>query len=275
MEHAVKLLPASTLELSALVELFNAGFSKYPVPMRMDERGLCEHLDANGIDLDSSRVAVEERVVAFALIALRGAAGWVGGMGTVPSRRGRGLGERVLRAGIEAARGHGARTIWLEVIDGNLPAIGLYRKLGFEPVRELLVWSLTPAGAASAAVQRVEPDIAHRWIAANRRSREPWQRADETVASLRVRGSAMWGLLTERTGEIHAAALAAERPDRVSVLQVAALDAQAAAAALVAAGGGTRSVQLANVPEDEPASIAMRELGARLIALQHELVLRL
>jgi GNAT superfamily N-acetyltransferase len=271
----VKLLPASTLELSALVELFNAGFSKYPVPMRMDERGLCEHLDANGIDLDSSRVAVEERVVAFALIALRGAAGWVGGMGTVPSRRGRGLGERVLRAGIEAARGHGARTIWLEVIDGNLPAIGLYRKLGFEPVRELLVWSLTPAGAASAAVQRVEPDIAHRWIAANRRSREPWQRADETVASLRVRGSAMWGLLTERTGEIHAAALAAERPDRVSVLQVAALDAQAAAAALVAAGGGTRSVQLANVPEDEPASIAMRELGARLIALQHELVLRL
>lgn len=271
----VKLVPASALDLSALVELFNAGFSEYLVPMRMDESGLREHVETNGIDLDCSRVAVEERAVAFALIALRGAAGWVGGMGTVPSQRGRGMGERVLLAGIEAARGRGCRTVWLEVIEGNVPAIRLYGKLGFEPVRELLVWSLPPAGAASSALRKVTPDVARAWIVRNRRSREPWQRADEAVGSTRARGSAVCGLVIEDAGEIRAAALVAERRDRVSVLQVAALDAQAAAAALLAAGGGIRSVHLANVPHDEPASIAMRELGARLVARQHEMLLRL
>jgi GNAT superfamily N-acetyltransferase len=271
----VKLLPATALGLSALVEPFNAGFADYLVPMTIDESGLRDHVDTNGIDLDCSRVAVDERAVAFALIALRGADGWVGGMGTVPSWRQRGLGERVLLAAIEAARSRGCRTVWLEVIECNLAAIRLYRKLGFEPARDLLVWSLPPTGAAPPAGRMVRPDVAHAWIVRNRRRREPWQRADEAVASMRVRGSAVDGLLIERAGEVRAAALVAEGAESVSALQVAALDAEAAGAALLAAAGGKRSIRLANVPDDEPSSRAMRDLGARLVTRQHELLLRL
>jgi ribosomal protein S18 acetylase RimI-like enzyme len=271
----VKLLPASALDLPALVELFNAGFSDYLVPMKLDEDGLREHIDTNGIELDCSRVALEERAVAFALLALRGAEGWVGGMGTVPTRRGRGLGEQVLLAAVEAVRARGCRNVWLEVIDGNLPAIRLYRKLGFEPVRELLVWVVPPTGAARPAARTVDPDVAHRWIVSNRRTREPWQRGDEAVTSKRLGGSALSGLLIERAGQIRAAALFAEHEDYVTALQVAALDAQAAKAALRAAAGPRRSIRLANVPDDEPASHAMCQLGAELVARQHELVLRL
>ena len=270
----VKLLPATVLDWSGLVKLFNAGFAEYLVPMQMDDSGLREHVAINGIDLDCSRIAVEEEAVAFVLIGLRRAAAWVGGMGTVPSRRGCGLGERVLFAGIEAARDRGCRTVFLEVIEANEPAIGLYRKLGFAPVRELLVWSLPPIGTESPASTIVEPDVAHGWIVRNRRGREPWQRADEAVAALRKRGSAVAGLMIERGREVRAAALVAERGDRVSLLQVAALDAEAAREALLAAGG-KRSIHLANVPDDDPASSAMRELGGRLVARQQEMLLRL
>jgi hypothetical protein len=197
-------------------------------------------------------------------------------MGTVPSRRKRGIGERVLIAGIDAAREAGSRTVSLEVIDRNEPAIRLYRKLGFEPVRELLVWLLPPTDGAPPAWRAVEPDVAHAWIVRNRRSREPWQRADETVASVRARGSARpAGLVIERGDEVRAAALVVERGDQVSVLQIAALDADAASDALLAAADGQRGVRLTNVPGDEPAATAMRELGAELVARQHEMLLRL
>jgi hypothetical protein len=196
-------------------------------------------------------------------------------MGTVPSRRRRGLGEQVLLAGIEAARACGCRTVRLEVIDRNLPAIRLYRKLGFESARELLVWLLPPMGSAPPGARTVEPDVAHAWIVRHRGSREPWQRADEVVESLRVRGRLVSGALIERAGEIRAAALVVRRAELVSVLQLAALDVEAAGGALLAAANGQRSVRLANVPEDEPASSAMRELGAQLVARQHELRLRL
>ena len=177
----MKLLPATALDLPALVELFNAGFSEYLVPMTLDERGMRDYVETNGVDLGCSRVLVEDHGVAFTLIARRGSAGWVAGMGTVPSQRGRGLGERVLRAGIEAARERGCHTVSLEVIDRNRPAVRLYRKLGFEPVRDLLVWSFEPTGGASPGARPVEPDVAHAWIVRNRRSAEPWQRADEVV----------------------------------------------------------------------------------------------
>ncbi len=61
----VTALPATALELPALAELFSAAFSDYAVPMRMDEHALREHVEANGIALDCSRVLVEEQPVAL------------------------------------------------------------------------------------------------------------------------------------------------------------------------------------------------------------------
>ena len=52
----------------------------------------------------------------------------------VPSRRGRGIGERLLRALMERARdeGHGALSL---AVEADHPAIGLYDRLGFREVR--------------------------------------------------------------------------------------------------------------------------------------------
>lgn len=51
----------------------------------------------------------------------------------VPDYRGRGLGKALIRRAIEAARARRAERVFLETRDNN-PAIGLYRKIGFEPI---------------------------------------------------------------------------------------------------------------------------------------------
>ena len=54
----------------------------------------------------------------------------------VPSRRGRGLGDRLLSALLEQARADGFPAITLSVEKDN-PALHLYERFGFEPVKEM------------------------------------------------------------------------------------------------------------------------------------------
>jgi ribosomal protein S18 acetylase RimI-like enzyme len=53
------------------------------------------------------------------------------GMGLLPDYRGRGLGERLIRASIDAARAAGFERIELSVYARNTRAAALYRKVGF------------------------------------------------------------------------------------------------------------------------------------------------
>ena len=263
----MRVISADLLALPALTDLFNAGFSDYIVPMRLHEPGFRDHLANNDIDPACSPVVVEEEPVAFALVGLRGKEAWIGGMGTVPERRRRGLGEKALVAAIEAARARGAASIWLEVIEGNRSARRLYEKLGFELVRDLIVWSLPAGGDAAPASRPLAVEEAQEWIARHRTSREPWQRSDSALRRM----AGLRALMVERQGVV------IYRPADASVtaLQVAGPDEEAIAAALLAAQGGTRELRLANVPADGPASTALERLGARPVVRQHEMRLAL
>lgn len=272
----MRLVPASTLDPSPLRELFNEGFSDYLVPMRLDDDAqFRDHVDGFDIDLDCSQVAIDDRPVALALIGRRGAAGWVGGMGTAPPYRRRGLGERALVAGVEAARRRGCREVWLEVIDDNRAAIALYEKLGFDVVRDVVVWSLPARRDGVPPSLPVEPEAAQAWIAAHRESREPWQRADESVARMRARGAPLRGLTVDRGGEVVAALVFRDDGDPVRTLQIAAIDDAAAAEALLAAAGPNHGLRLSNAPVGEAPARALERLGARPVARQHEMRLAL
>jgi GNAT superfamily N-acetyltransferase len=291
----VELAPARSLELSELRELFNHGFSDYLLPLQLGETAFREHLDANDIDLDCSQVVIDDTPASFSLIGRRGTEAWVGGMGTAPRHRRRGLGERALAAGVDAAGQRGCHAVWLEVLVENEAAIKLYEKLGFEVVRDVIVWSLPANGDGAASLpakgdgaaslptkgdralegRSVDLDQAHEWIVAHRPSREPWQRSDESLAKMRARAPKLRGMAVGRSGEVTGAVVFKEDAERVTALQIAAVDDASAADALLATTGGERDLRLSNAPVDEPASRALEHLGAQPVARQHEMLLRL
>ena len=63
----------------------------------------------------------------------RADAAWLISMWVAPEVRGQGVGEALIDAVVEWARGSGARRLLLDVGDHNRPAIALYARMGFEP----------------------------------------------------------------------------------------------------------------------------------------------
>ena len=268
---ALRLVSARSLGAGELVRVFNLGFSDYLVPMVMDDAALSDHIAYNDIDLACSRVAVDVEPVGFALAARRGTEAWIGGMGTAPAYRRMGLGARTLTAAIDAVAAAGVETVWLEVLDNNAAAIGLYEQLGFERVRNLQIWALAPDPERETVEPReLDVDAAHAWIAGHRAGREPWQRADASIVRMRERGTRLVGMAVQRSGQIAAAAICLPDDAMVRVLQIAAAD-RAAASDLILAAGGQRTLRLANVGSDDPLAGVLGGLGAEMTLGQHEM----
>lgn len=272
----MELVPADSLGLDALSELFNAAYSDYFVPLRLDPKGLEFTVTVCDIDLGASRVALEDGgPAAFAFLALRGDEGWIGGMGTRPEQRRRGLGRAALEAVLAEARERGAASVRLEVIEQNASARKLYDKLGFLHVRDLGVWILDGAPPQVTHAQPAAADDAHAWITAERTAPEPWQRADETVAHMREAGLEFAGLTVERNGETVGALLYQSGQPVPGVAQIAARDEQAAAHLLVALAATGDGLRIVNLPAGDPAEAALNLLQARRQIGQRELSVRL
>ncbi len=78
-----------------------------------------------------ARASIDGRIVACGYGALD--RGWVGIFNVVVAKehRGRGFGEGIMRAVLEASRAAGAGRAYLQVMVDNAPAAALYEKLGF------------------------------------------------------------------------------------------------------------------------------------------------
>jgi ribosomal protein S18 acetylase RimI-like enzyme len=257
----IELHPASSLSLVELTALFNAGYENYVIPMRLnDESALAFMVESFDIDLDASRIAVRDgEPVGFANLALRGDEAWIGGVGVVPTARRQGVGETLMRALHDEARSRGITRVWLEVIEENEGAYLLYEKLGYEVVRRLEVWRL-PKGDEHGDTRDATVEQAHALIRDLRTSREPWQRADATLANF-----------TDARG--------LETDDGAAVFRV---------------GGAVQLVQLAGEPRellrtvsthgdtimlnlsaDDPIGEAFGELGGSVVVRQREMRLGL
>jgi hypothetical protein len=112
----------------------------------------------------------------------------------------------------------------------------------------------------------VPAEQAHERIRAGRTWREPWQRADETVAnSTGVEGIASedGALLFRRSG------------DRVSLVQAVAPDQAAAERLLQSLPPETTGLQWLNGPAGHVLNLAIAALGGTLAHRQHEMLLEL
>lgn len=270
------LTPATGVGLPELAELFNRVYEGYEVPLHVDAGAVAFMHEAFDLSPERSRIAWrDERPIGLAMLAVRGARAWVGGMGVAAEARRGGVGEQLMRALLESARDAGVRRVQLEVLEPNTRARALYEKLGFRTFRRLEVWQweqIRPAAAppATVLVEACDPRAARRRIATTRRAPEPWQREDATIDRLDVSTPALRALRTEG-GDV----LYRVTDGRASVLQLAAADERAAGVLLesIRTRTGVSLLRYLNVPDDDPAAAAMRALGATLSAAQFEMAL--
>lgn len=263
----MEVVPASDRTHAQLAALFTAGYEGYSLPVTVDEPAFAFMAGSWDYDLEASLVAVEAgEDVGLCMLGVRGEDGWIGGVGVVAPRRGRGIGRRLMDAVAERARGLGVRRLWLEVLVQNEPALALYEKLGYERVRELEVWSLEPLVFQKHKARSVPAAVVQERIRAARREREPWQRADETVAKL----EGLEGLANDAAAVVFRIA-----GERISLLQAVADDDVAAREILQAFPAAATSLSWLNGPAGHPVNAAIAGLGGTLSARQHEMVLEL
>jgi ribosomal protein S18 acetylase RimI-like enzyme len=264
---SVALEPASTLSAAELAAAFMASYEGYFLPVTVDEATYRFMARSWDFDLDASRVAFDGgEPVGICNLAIRGEDAWIGGVGVVAGRRGQGIGKQLMHVAEEEARARGLKRIWLEVLVQNAPAIALYEKLGYEHVRELEVWSLPELEFQKHKARSVPVAQAQERIRAERSAREPWQRADETVANLEeveALESERGAVLFRRSGE------------RVSLVQAVAVDETAARELLHSFPAAATSLNWLNGPEGDPFNAAIATLGGTQSARQHEMLLQL
>ncbi|MFL5959165.1 MAG: GNAT family N-acetyltransferase [Gaiellaceae bacterium] len=243
-------------------DLFNAAYEDYLVPFQIDEATLASMEQAFNLDVAASRIAVRDGVpVGFGNLGVRGEDAWIGGVGVVPAARRAGVGKALMRALHEQALERGVLRVWLEVIVENTGAFALYEKLGYRTTRDVDVWSLTLSVSERSEAEDASAEEAHARIRKIRTAREPWQRADETLAHY----ADARGVVTDTGAVIYR-----RTGDNVQLIQLAG-EVEPLLRALRILG----PVSVLNLPAEDPAGRAFRSLGGTVVVRQHEMVLDL
>lgn len=279
-----QLLPASDVPEGDFIQALNAAYADYFVPIHLNSHSFRDLVNQESVRLDASRAAViGDEVVGTALLGVRGARGWAGGVGVIPAHRRRGVARALMASVIEAGRALGLESIQLEVITANKPAHALYDSLGFETIRELLVLTCANDGGTPPAGQ-IAPTIR---IAAGKPARllpalaelpapvRPWQR--ETTAH-EAKLPALRALAAyELGGDLAGVCIFRQDSFRQDVLDLAATspDAGTALAAHLLRQSPGLTVTYLNVPEEDPLLPGLRVLGFQQVLSQFEMVLPL
>jgi ribosomal protein S18 acetylase RimI-like enzyme len=176
--------PALEFSYAELAEAFNRCFEGYVTPVDVSAAALESRCRSETADLAASRVyLVEGEVAGLVLVNRRGLACRIGALGVAAEQRDRGIGSRMMRGVIGDARSRGDREMILEVIEGNAPAVGLYRNLGFETARRLVGYRhANPAGEGD-ELEEIDPVVLARVVAEEGEPDLPWVLAPESLSA--------------------------------------------------------------------------------------------
>jgi ribosomal protein S18 acetylase RimI-like enzyme len=141
----LRLLPASQFSWEELTQAYNQTRVDYIVPMPMNVARLREYVRIYDVNMEASAVAMEgSQILGLAMLGVRPERCWATRLGVLPVTRRHHVGQALMEYLIEQATRLGAKSMLLEVIQGNEPAHRLFKKLGFCEVRELLILRRPP-----------------------------------------------------------------------------------------------------------------------------------
>jgi [ribosomal protein S18]-alanine N-acetyltransferase len=129
LEAITLIRPMASRDLDAVVGIQ----AKSPGAAQWNRETYAAIVSGQGSGLDRCLVAeVELGPVGFACFRAVASEAELLNLAVLPDNRRRGIGARLMEKVIQEARASGARELFLEVRDSNLPALGLYRRIGFE-----------------------------------------------------------------------------------------------------------------------------------------------
>jgi ribosomal protein S18 acetylase RimI-like enzyme len=191
----MQLVPADQFSIEQLTDAYNQTRIDYIVPMPMNVARLREYIQLYDIDLSASWLAMDGgEMLGIGMLGLREDRAWISRLGVLPSDRRRGTGRTLMNQLLDSAAERQRDIIWLEVIQGNVPAQHLFGSCGFLATRELIVARRPPDAEEQAeeSVQGVPPtklirslghDDALALLAA-RRERANWLLETESMANV-------------------------------------------------------------------------------------------
>ncbi len=142
----MQLHQASNFTLQQLTDAYNQTRVDYIVPMPMNVARLAEYIRAYDVDLDSSWVAMDRKIIfGLGMLGVRPGRAWITRVGVLPIGRRQGTGRAIVNQLLASAHALACREVWIEVIAGNEPAHQLFTTDGFVPTRDLLVARRPPS----------------------------------------------------------------------------------------------------------------------------------
>lgn len=185
--------PTSQYTYTELADIYNRAREDYIVPMPMNARRMEEYVTHYDISLDASMVALDnedDEPNGICMLGVREDRTWITRLGVIPVRRKRKAGEFLMRTLIDESRRLDRYLVQLEVIRGNEPAYRLFRKLGFEDTRSLLVIRRPPGPLDIHKLPRMSVEaMSAEDIPTYLEQREPGAAWTEETASLQNAGN--------------------------------------------------------------------------------------
>ncbi|NJL93702.1 MAG: GNAT family N-acetyltransferase [Anaerolineae bacterium] len=278
----IDLSPAADVPFSDFVALFNAAYRDYAVPLHMEAHAMQHLIERDNIDLAclAGGPPPEWSLVGVGMLARRRTQGWIGGLGVIPGFRGQGIGKRLMYALLDQAARNGLRGVQLEVIQGNIPAYTLYKKLGFWTERELLTvestGNLPQVPASPFSLEGVSSGQALIYHSVFHPAPNPWQRQLESLYALR---DSMNGVVIRLGEQVVAYAVGWFYREVIRWMDMAcASDHSAALEALIVhlhQQNPEAQGSYINLPSNSPAWEVLRRLHYRVTVKQFEMHQRL
>lgn len=280
----ITIRPASEVPLRDLVRAINAAYMDYYTPTHVTPDSFERLLKWESIHPDKSATVMEGRkIVGMGLLGIRGQRGWISAVGVLPRYRGHGIGRRLMNYLIEQARVADMDTVQLEVITQNERAYRLYRSLGFQVLRRLLilVWAEGPMPfpdpdpglrltigpeAVHTLVEEMQPLII---------VRRPWRRERESLDATRHH---LLGLAARDTrGALLGACIYRVEGFQAGILDIATATIEVGDMLLanLLRRGAVSHVSYVNLTDDDPLLPIFQDAGFEETLSQYEMILRL
>ncbi len=187
----MEIVPADRYTFEQLTEAYNQTRVDYLIPMPMNVARLREYAHVYDVKLSSSCVAVKDgTMLGLGMLGVRKGRGWITRLGVLPSGRRKGVANALMTDLIAQAEKQNFDAVWLEVIEGNIPAHNLFRKFGFEETRDLIVarrppnpdTAVPPVGIKQVTTLNHEEAII---LLSHRKKRPNWLNETESLQNTR------------------------------------------------------------------------------------------